>query len=149
MVVTLNILQVNNINMPKFVKSGKYYYKINKTSGKKTRISKEDFIKYSKKNIKLKVSNSTNSTKSFEEILHNTLKKIIEKVKKEKLIHSMVNIERDIIIHNNKYRVFIKIGKCPLSNYYIYKVIAKNISNNQNNNIIFQRSIVSSEPILF
>ena len=32
--------------MPKFVKSGKYYYKVNEKSGKKTRISKDEYMKY-------------------------------------------------------------------------------------------------------
>ena len=34
--------------MPNFVKSGKYYYKVNEKSGKKTRISKDEYMKYSK-----------------------------------------------------------------------------------------------------
>ena len=153
--------------MPKFVRSGKYYYKVNERSGKKTRISKDEYIKYNpsksrkrivkiprKSRIPVKKTPdpeviNAHSSNSLEEILHEEIRKKLKKVGEEKLTKAMVNIEKDVIVNGKKYKVYAKVRKCPRSNYYMYKIIAKHMSNNRNYQTVYQRSLVSSDPILF
>ena len=109
--------------MPNFVKSGKYYYKVNEKSGKKTRISKDEYMKYkssksrkrmvksSQKNIVLhnnnlpvkknvhKVSN-VRSSNSLEEILHEEIRKKLKQIGEEKLTITFVNFSSPICLRN-------------------------------------------------
>ena len=155
--------------MPKFVKSGKYYYKINQRTKEKTRISKDEYIKqtssqkkvnnkYPKskkrtiKKHKIPVSSKSltdvQSSNRLDKILHEEIRKKIEKIGEEKITRSMVNFETELKVNGKKYNVYAKVGKYPDSNYYIYNVVAKHISNNNSYQTVYQRSLVSSNPIL-
>jgi len=154
--------------MPNFVKSGKYYYKINKKTKEKTRISKNEYIKnnslkkkvvnkYTKSkkqtiNQKLHVRKSLidiHSSNNLDKTLNEEIRKKLEKIGEEKIKNSIVNFEKELKFNNKKYKVYAKIGKFPQSNYYIYNIVAKHISDNKNYKTVYQRSLVSSSPIVF
>ena len=73
---------------------------------------------------------------------------IRKKIGKENLTHSMTHVETDLHMNGKTYKVYAKVGKCPRSNYYIYNIIAKHITNNKSYQTVYQKSLVSSSPIL-
>ncbi len=148
--------------MPTFVKSGKYYYKINNRTKEKTRISKDEYMKHN--SLKQKVVNKPIKSKKKTIKKHSPVKKSLKnvhlsnsldeeirkklvKIGKEKLTHSMAHVETDLNMNGKTYKVYAKVGKCPQSNYYIYNIIAKHISDNKSYQTVYQKSLMSSSPI--
>lgn len=147
--------------MPNFVKSGKYFYKVNQKTGDKTRISKEEYKKRSAKNIKNKKKKIVKNKQISKKFLHNNrpgedrlnidalVREKLKKVDKNVLLNSIIGINFDVKKGEKLYNVKARLGKCPKSGYYVYKVNAQDVSENSMSYSVFTRSLMSTNSYIF
>ena len=128
--------------MPNFIKSGKYYYKVNKRDGNKIRISKEEFNKHKKYKVKNKI---TKINKNKELNINNLIKNKIKKIDKSKILNSILGINFNTVKNGKTYEIYARLGRCPRTGYYIYNVNAISMSNNNMKEEIYSRSMMSSD----
>ena len=140
--------------MPNYVKSGKYFYKVNKKTGDKTRISKEEYNVKSKKNTNKKIVKDKQinkrklySNKSDNSMLNmnSLIKEKLKKVNKSVLLNSMIGINFDVRRGKKLYNIKARLGKCPKSGYYVYRVNAQDVSDNSMSYSVFSRSLISTD----
>jgi hypothetical protein len=155
--------------MPNFVKSGKYYYKVNKRDGNKTRISKEEYNKQkekkkypnvnnltkNKENFSKKDLNVNNLTKNKENFskkdlnVNNLIKSKIKNINKSKLLESISHINFNIVKNGIPYEIYVKLGKCPRFGYYLYNVNVISVDKNKYKKNIYNRIIISHDKNIF
>jgi len=139
--------------MPDYIKSGKYYYEVDKRNGKKIRISKDKFNKSksnkSNKSNKIKSNKSnkikSNKIKSNKNLdIETLIKDKIKNINKNKLLSNLLILNFDIVKNNKKYHIDAEVGKDPRSGYYIYRVDVQHIPNNGMSQINAYRSYMVS-----
>jgi len=146
--------------MPNFVKSGKYYYKVNKRDGNKTRISKEEFNKNKEKNSSLKekknkkypnVNNLKKIKENFSKDLNfnNLIKNKIKNINKSKLLESTSHINLNTVKNGILYETRVKLGKCPKFGYYVYNVNVISVDKNKCKKNIYNKVIISHDKNIF
>lgn len=146
--------------MPNFVKSGKYYYKVNKRDGNKTRISKEEYNKHKEKKLSIKKKNKkypnvNNLTKNKENFskkdlnVNNLIKSKIKNINKSKLLESMSHINFNTVKNGIPYEIRIKLGKCPRFGYYLYNVNIISVDKNKCKKNIYNKVIISHDKNIF
>lgn len=114
--------------MPNFVKSGKYYYEVDKRNGKKMRISKDKYLKKVSSKNKLKINKKETKNKNLD--ISNLIKNKVKNLNKNKLMGNLLILNFDIVKNNKKYHIDAEVGKDPRSGYYIYRVDVQHIPKN-------------------
>lgn len=161
--------------MPNFVKSGKYFYKVNQKTGDKTRISKDEYKKHVSKSrkrlvtkrpskkinkkVQRKVERNINRnvmrTVNRKVIKHNVsnnsvfdvdglIREKLRKVNRQIFLNSIISVDFDVKKGGKLYNIKARVGKCPRSGYYVYRVNAQHVSDNGMVYSLYNRSLMSS-----
>jgi len=137
--------------MPNYIKSGKYYYEVNKRDGKKLRISKDKYDKLSNKKV-VKKPKTVNQKVNITNDELNVAKMIKDKLKnmdKNKALENLIRLHFDTKKGSKLYHVDAELGRCPRTGYYIYKVGVQHIPENGMNQInAYSSHMVSSNKEL-
>jgi hypothetical protein len=141
--------------MPNYIKSGKYYYEVNKRDGKKLRISKDKYAKMSNKKVVRKsktVNKKVNQKVNIKNDELNVAKMIKDKLKnmdKNRALENLIRLHFDTKKGSKLYHVDAELGRCPRTGYYIYKVEVQHIPENGMNQInAYSSHMVSSNKEL-
>lgn len=76
------------------------------------------------------------------------IKHQLQKINKEKLYISIVNLHFQKKHNNMIYEYKVRVGKCPQSTNYIYEVIIENITNTNAYKQVMNKTLVSTEKSL-
>ena len=141
--------------MPKYVKSGKYYYKVNKRTGDKIRIPKEEYVDKHKHKSSLKKPAKRTVVKkpvksgTVADNINKALKQRLTPQNKRAMLTSAIRVGTNADINNKKYHIDAIMGKCPRLGKYVYHVTAKSVSNNGLKMEVYRRNIISNNSSIF
>lgn len=141
--------------MPNYIKSGKYYYDVNKRDGKKLRISKDKYVKMSNKKVIRKpktINNKVNQNVNIKNNELNVAKLIKNKLKnmnKNRALENLIRLHFDTKRGSKLYHIDAELGRCPRTGYYIYHAVVQHIPNKGMNQVnAYSSYMVSSNKEL-